>query len=90
MPNSSNIPEIDVRLIPPDQRHPAIFSVLTTLAPGGPMHVTSDHDPRPLRYQIETRYPDEFGWLYLEEGPDTWRVQISRAESSGCDCCCGH
>ena len=85
-----NIPEIDVRQIPPSHRHPTIFGVLTALSPGGAMHVTSDHDPRPLHYQIESRYPEEFGWLYLEQGPEVWKVQITRAEASGCDCCCGH
>lgn len=90
MLHSQDIPEIDVRQIPPGQRHPAIFGILTALAPGAVMRVTSDHDPRPLRYQIEARYADEFGWLYLEQGPDTWQVQISRAESTGCDCCCGN
>ena len=85
-----NTPEIDVRQIPPSHRHPTIFGVLTALAPGGAMHVTSDHDPRPLHHQIDTRYPDEFGWLYLEQGPDVWKVQIRRAESAGCDCCCGN
>lgn len=84
------IPEIDVRQLSPGHRHPTIFGVLTALAPGGAMHVTGDHDPRPLHRQIESRYPDEFGWLYLEHGPDLRRVQITRAESSGCDCCRGH
>lgn len=90
MPNASNIPLIDVRTIPPSQRHPQIFGVLTALAPGGSMLVTSDHDPRPLQYQIVTRYPDQFDWAYLEQGPDVWRIEITRQQDSGCECCCGH
>jgi uncharacterized protein (DUF2249 family) len=82
-------PSVDVRIIPPSHRHSTIFGVLTGLAPGGAMLVTSDHDPRPLHYQIETRYPDQFGWQYLEQGPDVWRVEITRQESTGCGCCCG-
>jgi|TARA_R110002012_G_scaffold147947_5_gene306590 uncharacterized protein (DUF2249 family) len=84
------IPLIDVRIIPPAERHPRIFDLLTSLAPGGVMHVASDHDPRPLHYQIASRYPEQFDWAYLEAGPDTWRVEITRAQASGCDCCCGH
>ncbi|MEK1929060.1 MAG: DUF2249 domain-containing protein, partial [Pararhizobium sp.] len=53
-------------------------------------HVTSDHDPRPLHMQIQSRYPDEFDWAYLESGPEVWRVEIKRPESTGCDCCCGN
>ena len=88
MSNPTCVLEIDVRQIPSGHRHPAIFGVLTSLQPGGAMHVTSDHDPRPLHTQIESRYPDEFGWSYLEQGPGIWRVEITRAENSGCDCSC--
>jgi uncharacterized protein (DUF2249 family) len=90
MSNASHTPMIDVRTLPPSHRHPTIFGVLASLEPGGAMQVTSDHDPRPLHYQIATRYPDQFGWAYLEEGPDVWRIEITRQESSGCECCCGH
>jgi uncharacterized protein (DUF2249 family) len=90
MSSTENVPLIDVRTIAPAERHPRIFGVLTALAPGGSMHVATDHDPRPLHYQIETRYPDQFQWQYLEQGPDVWRVEIKRYESSGCDCACGH
>ena len=89
MSNSLNTPSIDVRTLPPSHRHPTIFGVLTALAPGGAMHVTSDHDPRPLHYQIETRYPEQFDWRYLQQGPEVWKVEIRRQESSGCECCCG-
>lgn len=53
------------------------------------MLITSDHDPSPLHYQIETNYPGEFLWEYLEEGPEVWRVEIGRPGESGCECCCG-
>jgi uncharacterized protein (DUF2249 family) len=90
MLDPANIPAIDVRHIHPSRRHPTIFGVLAALAPGGAMRVTSDHDPHPLHYQIATRFPDQFGWEYLEHGPDVWKVQITRAEGSGRECCCGH
>lgn len=90
MSNSENIPLIDVRTIAPPDRHSTIFGVLTALAPGGIMHVTSDHDPRPLHYQIATRYPDQFQWQYLEQGPQVWRVEIQRNHGAGCSCCGGH
>ena len=34
-------------------------------------------------------FPGQFGWDYLEQGPEVWRVEIDRLEESGCDCCCG-
>ena len=90
MQSSKNIPEIDVRQLPPANRQPAIFGVLAALAPGGAMHVTADHDPRPLQYQIVARFPDMFDWEYVAQGPEVWRVQITRLDSSGCGCSCGH
>ncbi|MBP2234933.1 uncharacterized protein (DUF2249 family) [Sinorhizobium kostiense] len=83
-------PSIDVRTVPPRERHPRIFGILGALLPGGSMLITSDHDPRPLHFQLETNFPGQFGWDYLEEGPEVWRVEIARLEdASGCECCCG-
>jgi uncharacterized protein (DUF2249 family) len=81
MLNSPNIPEIDIRQIAPGDRQSTIFGVLAALAPGGAMRVTSDHDPWPLRQQIEASYSDAVGWFELERGPHVWRVQISRPGS---------
>jgi uncharacterized protein (DUF2249 family) len=35
-----------------------------------------DHDPRPLRYQLEARHGSCCDWAYLEQGPDVWRVRL--------------
>ncbi|GGB02697.1 aminotransferase [Brucella endophytica] len=86
MPDNKTIPLIDVRIIPPAERHPRIFGELTMLHPGAAMHVVSDHDPQPLHYQIEARFPGVFHWQYLAQGPDVWRIEIRRYESSGCGC----
>ncbi len=71
-------PLIDVRTIPPHQRHPMIFGMIDDLPAGESFLIVSDHPPRPLHYQLETRYPGLFSWDYLEEGPDVWRVEIGR------------
>lgn len=89
MSDTSAKSSIDVRTIAPRERHPKIFGMLNALTPGESMLITSDHDPRPLHYQIETNYPGEFLWEYLEEGPEVWRVEIGRLGESGCECCCG-
>ena len=87
-------PSIDVRVIPPYERHPRIFGMLDALVPGGSMLITSDHDPKPLHRHITANYPGQFGWEYLEQGPQVWRVEIERlaVENSGCGCGCssGH
>lgn len=81
-------PVIDVRTIPPYQRHQLIFDMLRTLQPAQHFFVVADHEPRPLQFQIESRYPGLFAWEYVEFGPNVWRVKIGR-EQSGCGCSCG-
>jgi len=96
MPERYTTPAIDVRTIPPRERHPLIFDTLGALQPGDALTITSDHDPRPLHYQLETNFPGLFDWSYLEQGPQVWRVEIGRlaggeadAHGDGCGCSCG-
>jgi uncharacterized protein (DUF2249 family) len=78
---SCNVTEtiIDVRQIMPRMRHRLIFQTFDQLAPGEAFMLVNDHDPRPLFYQFNVERPGSFGWDYQEEGPDLWRVRISRA-----------
>ncbi|MEO8029948.1 MAG: DUF2249 domain-containing protein [Gemmatimonadota bacterium] len=69
---------LDVRVIPPRDKHPTIFQTFAALAPGGSFVLVNDHDPKPLRYQFEHEHADQFGWEYLEQGPAVWRVEISK------------
>jgi uncharacterized protein (DUF2249 family) len=70
--------ELDVRVIPPRDKHPAIFRTFDTLASGQSMVILNDHDPRPLRYQFAAERPESFEWTYEAEGPELWRVRIAR------------
>jgi uncharacterized protein (DUF2249 family) len=70
--------EIDVRTIPPAQRHPLIFDTWAALAAGESFELVNDHDPKPLYYQFEAEHTGEFTWDYLESGPEVWRVRIGR------------
>ncbi|HEX6616628.1 MAG TPA: DUF2249 domain-containing protein [Gemmatimonadales bacterium] len=70
--------ELDVRAIPPREKHPAIFCTFGGLAIGQAMVIINDHDPRPLRYQFMAEHPEGFDWQYEEQGPTVWRVRISR------------
>ncbi|MGH7666806.1 MAG: DUF2249 domain-containing protein [Candidatus Dormibacteria bacterium] len=70
--------ELDVRSLPPAQRHQLIFSTLDGLGSGSSLTLVNDHDPLPLRYQLEATRGDSFSWDYLESGPQTWRVRIGR------------
>jgi uncharacterized protein (DUF2249 family)/mannose-6-phosphate isomerase-like protein (cupin superfamily) len=69
---------IDVRSIPKPQRHPLIFEAMDTLAVGQGVLVVNDHNPIPLRGQVEDIYGGQFEWQYLEEGPEIFRLQFTR------------
>ena len=69
---------LDVRSIPPARRHQLIFGLLDDLPAGQAVTLVNDHDPLPLRYQLEATRGDGYSWDYLEEGPEVWRVRIGR------------
>ncbi|MDE3228457.1 MAG: DUF2249 domain-containing protein [Chloroflexota bacterium] len=74
---------LDVRVIPPPQRHPLIFQRFAALSVGGAFVLVNDHDPKPLYYQLNFEHNGELGWEYLEQGPQVWRVRVSRTAASG-------
>lgn len=70
---------VDVRTIVPRERHSLIFNTFDALPPGGSFILVNDHDPRPLYYQFNAEHGGDFAWEYLEEGPETWQVRITKA-----------
>jgi uncharacterized protein (DUF2249 family) len=74
--------QVDVRNIPPRDRHPTIFMTFRSLAARESMELINDHDPRPLFRQFQQEAPGQFTWHYLESGPETWRVRITRLEAA--------
>jgi len=92
-PTSDSLACIDVRAIPPRERHPLIFSTFRALAAGGAMEIVNDHDPKPLYDQMQAEQPGRFRWEYLANGPEAWRVRITRTagDTAGGRCCgsCG-
>jgi regulator of cell morphogenesis and NO signaling len=68
---------LDVRDLAPRDRHQTIFDRLGQLEPGQTMTLVNDHDPIPLRYQLDAEQPDQFRWEYRESGPERWVVDIT-------------
>jgi uncharacterized protein (DUF2249 family) len=67
---------LDVRTIAPRERHPLIFATFDALRTGEAFLLVNDHDPKPLYYQFSAERQGQFSWEYLEQGPETWRVQV--------------
>ena len=85
--STATLPVIDVRTIEPRQRHALIFSAFQSLVAHEAMELVNDHDPRPLYHQFQAQFPGRFAWDYVEAGPETWRVRITRLAPAGG--CCG-
>lgn len=69
---------LDVRVIPPPQKHPTIFTTFNRLAAGESFTLLNDHDPKPLHYHFKAEHEGQFEWEYLESGPSVWRVRIGK------------
>ena len=70
--------ELNVINIAPRERHPLIFSAFDSLQSGEAFVLVNDHDPKPLYYQFLHEREGLFAWEYLEEGPEQWKVKISK------------
>ena len=70
--------ELDLRELPPPERHKQIFELWDALNPGETLKIINDHDPKPLRYQFEAEYKDQYEWVFDEEGPKDWVFRITR------------
>jgi uncharacterized protein (DUF2249 family) len=88
---------LDLRTIPPRERHALIFGRFDSLGAGQALQLVNDHNPQPLRYQFEDRSSGQFEWTVLESGPQVWRIQITRISGAaspqvdawGDSCCSG-
>jgi regulator of cell morphogenesis and NO signaling len=69
---------LDVTIIEPRLKHPTIFQKFDSLLPGEGFVIHNDHDPKPLYYQLLGERGPIFFWDYLENGPDSWKVKISK------------
>ena len=69
---------VDAREHKSKDKHRVIFEAFDSLKKGEKMELINDHDPKPLHYQMKAEMQGQFVWEYLEEGPEVWRVAITR------------
>ncbi|HNQ72286.1 MAG TPA: DUF2249 domain-containing protein [Verrucomicrobiota bacterium] len=80
-PNRDPRVVFDVRPIPGRVKHAQIFQRWLDLPVGKFFVLLNDHDPVPLRYQFEHEFPEAFSWEYLEQGPEEFRVKITKLKA---------
>ncbi|MFT4883923.1 MAG: hypothetical protein ACI8U4_001436 [Natronomonas sp.] len=63
--------QLDIREIPPPQRHPKIFNAFGALESGETLTIVNDHEPTPLYHQMaaEVESFDAEGYSVDRVGP---------------------
>jgi uncharacterized protein (DUF2249 family) len=69
---------LDVRPVEPRHRFATIMGAYDALEPGSTLDLTVDHDPRCMYYTLQAMRAGTFRFEYLEEGPEVWRVAVTR------------
>jgi uncharacterized protein (DUF2249 family) len=71
--------EVDIQPVAPKDRYERIMGAYESLAVGETMQLTVDHDPLCMYYALRaTQGDDNFSFEYLERGPETWCVLVTR------------
>ena len=73
-----SVKNLDLRNMPPFERHTKIFQMWDALKPGETLRITNDHEPRPLYYQFEAEHKGKFEWKYELQGPKDWIFGVKR------------
>lgn len=77
--------KVDVRSIPPHERHPRIFGLYDSIEPGETLVLVTDHEPRPLRSQFTAKYEGRFSWEQRELGHAHWEAIIRKLNAASGD-----
>lgn len=73
---------MDVRPIPCSIKHGLIIRKWLELAVGDHFILLNDHDPVPLFYQFSAQWPGAFTWVHLVQGPEEFRVKITKLKET--------
>jgi len=73
---------LDVPMLAPTQKHPIVFKTFDDLQEGTSFIFKNDHDPIPLFYEMKAERGDTFIWEKLENGPENWKVKITKTKSA--------
>jgi len=77
-----NIKNLDLREMPPFERHEKIFGMLEELKDQETLRIINDHEPKPLYYLLQAEYKGQFEWEYEKQGPDDWIFRIKKISKS--------
>lgn len=72
--------ELDVRDLPPKERHPKIMDAFESLDSGEALTLVNDHDPKPLFYELQAERDafDADGYEVTREGDDRFVATLPK------------
>jgi uncharacterized protein (DUF2249 family) len=72
--------QLDLREIPPPQRHPKIFAAFEELESGDALTLVNDHEPKPLYHQMaaEVESFDAEGYTVDRIGPNEFIATLPK------------
>lgn len=74
----TEFPELDARAIPHAIRHGAVIGAFGQVHSGAAMVLVAPHNPVPLLTQLAEIEGDALEVSYLQQGPDVWRLLLTR------------
>lgn len=69
---------LDVRQMPPWERHPTIHQTFDDLSVGDTLKLVNDHEPKPLYYEFMAERPGQVEWTSEQLGPREWVAHIKK------------
>jgi uncharacterized protein (DUF2249 family) len=69
---------IDPRALPRGTCRDTILAAVSELEVGASLLIVNDHDIQPMKMVLATSWPGRHAFSYLEDGPDVWRIRITR------------
>jgi len=75
--------ELDVREIPPNERHERIHDTFAELAAGETLTIINDHEPKPLYYEMaaEINAFDEDGYTVEREDSSKYVAEFPKLDA---------
>jgi uncharacterized protein (DUF2249 family) len=71
-------PVIDLDALPAGQAVDAAVNRLLRLRRGEHVELHAGTDPHLVWWQLDVLSPGRYGFVYLQDGPDRWRMQVTR------------
>ena len=71
-------PEVDLDVLPREFAHRAALERFSRLRPGEKLVLRSGRELDGLWNLLSSGRPGDYGWAYLEEGPERWRAEVTR------------